>query len=260
MSNEQNENKREWLVPTITTVIGVLASIAIGWYQINLSEEQEREAEKERARSVKNELVTIVEEYIINEKALDVSTISRLAELRADQESLNSAPTTNEIIETAEFNILKSQYLEFEKKEQYKTIFDQINKSYYKEQSFDYSGAYKNSVDDLHSTIVEGNIKESTLKLHKLVSDFDSKVRELEKLNATRKVTTIDEFIKVIIEKPTYMIMFLSVYAAMLYTLVMIKRRKRRRREIEKKVMEEYQKERDELLKQKIFNESRASQ
>ena len=257
MSSKKEESKRDWLTPTITTVIGIIASIVIGWYQINISEEEEREAEKERQKSVKNELVLIVEEHIINEKALDVSTISRLAELRGSQESLISAPTVREIIETAEFNILKSQYLEFEKKEQYKRIFDEINKSYLISKDFNYSGIYKNSVDDLHASIIDGNIKESSVKLNELASEFDAKISELQSHNNSRTSIAVDEFIKVTFENPKYIIVFFALYGSLLYFLVILKRRNRRRErqreQLQNEIYDEYRRERNEILKDKIF-------
>jgi len=120
--------------------VGVIVSVLVAWYQINLNEEQIQEAEKERAKSVKNELVQIVEEHVINKKPLDISRLSRLADFRSREENLLLTPTVSEVVENAEFNIIKSQYLEFDKKLEFKGIFNGIYAEIYTPDKVDYSG------------------------------------------------------------------------------------------------------------------------
>lgn len=152
------QKKRGWIVPTLTTLIGVAVSLLVAWYQIALSEEQALQAEIERSKSVKNELIQIVEEHVINKKSLDVSRLARLSEFRAKQERLLLVPSVSEIVEGAEFNILKSQYLEFEKKELFKEIFNSIYSELSVSSKINYTGIYENSVNDLYSSIQSGSV------------------------------------------------------------------------------------------------------
>ena len=76
---DNTKKKKSWIAPTITTLVGVAVSVLVAWYQISLSEEQTQEAERERSKSGKSELVQIVEEHVINQDPLDISRLSRLA-------------------------------------------------------------------------------------------------------------------------------------------------------------------------------------
>ena len=173
-SKEENktQGKRNWLATTISTLIGVIAAVFLTWYQISLNEEQTLEAEKERSKSVKNELVQIVEEHVINQRPLDISRLSRLVDFRSRQENLLSTPSVSEIIESSEFNILKSQYLEFESKQQFKKVFDGIYSELYTPKNLTYEGNSDNAVNAVLTSIQEGNNKETSLKVIKLATDF----------------------------------------------------------------------------------------
>jgi|GEM_PF-1892748 len=261
VSKEEKEiapkkGKRGWLAPTVTTLIGVAVSLLVAWYQIDLNEEQALLAEIERSKGVKRELVLIVEEYIINEKALDISTLARLAEFRAKQERLLVTPTVSEIIESAEFNILKSQYLEFEKKEQFKSIFNNIYAELSLSSKFSYSGIFENSVNDLYASIQKGNTKEASNKLNKLLVDFNSKIDEISAEKSIRKSASIEDIFRVILDDPSKIIVIISAYAALLYIGMFyrrkLQRRKRIEREMELEMYRDYVQERDEVMWQKM--------
>lgn len=241
--------KRGWVVPTITTLIGVAVSLLVAWYQIALSEEQALQAEIERSKAVKNELIQIVEEHVINKKPLDVSRLARLSEFRAKQERLLLVPSVSEIVEGAEFNILKSQYLEFEKKELFKEIFNSIYSELSASSKINYTGIFENSVNDLYSSIQSGNVNESSSKLNKLLSDFNTKIEELNAEKAIREKKSIEEFLKIILDKPEIMIIAITLYAFTLYSVMFLRRKARRRKQIEIEVYEEYAKERADFLR-----------
>lgn len=252
---EQEERKQKrWVIPAVTTLIGILVSILVAWYQINLSEEQALEAEKERAKSVRNELVQIVEEHVINQKPLDVSRLARLSEFKAKQENLLVIPTVSEIVENAEFNILKSQYLEFEKKQQFKEIFNGIYAELTIPSNIKYSGIFENTVNDIYASIQTGNSKEVPAKINKLVTDFNAKIAELEAKNSLRDKTNINDIFKVLFDKPEVMAIALTTYAFILYALMSFRKRARRRRKLEEEIRrrtyEEYMRERDEVMQE----------
>lgn len=246
--NKSSRKKRNWVVPTVTTLIGVVVSLLVAWYQITLNEEQALQAEIERSKAVKSELIQIVEEHVINNKPLDVSRLARLSEYRAKQEKLLLVPSVSEIVEGAEFNILKSQYLEFDKKENFKSIFNEIYTELSANSKITYNGLFENSVNDLYASIYSGNGNEAASKLNKLLGDFNTKIEELNAEKSIRENKSFDDIVKVFFDKPYMMIMVLFSYAVTLYAYMYLIRRKRRRREIEDEVLEEYRRERAEFI------------
>lgn len=243
---ENNEEKKQiskgkWVIPTITTLIGVVVSILVAWYQIKINEEQTLQAEIERAKSVKNELVLIVEEHIINQKPLDISRLARISEFRAKQEKLLVIPSVSEIVENAEFNILKSQYLEFEKKQQFKEIFNGIYAEITIPENVKYNGLFENTVNDIYASIQKGSTKDITSKVSKLVSDFNSRISELEAEKSLRKKLDINDVIEAISDKPSTLIIAMSVYLFIISIMFFSLRRIRYRR----KILEELLKDKD---------------
>ena len=248
---QPNGKQKRWVIPTVTTLIGILVSILVAWYQINLSKEQALEAEKERAKSVRNELIQIVEEHVINKKPLDSSRLARLSEFKAKQENLLIIPTVYEIVENAEFNILKSQYLEFEKKQQFKDIFDGIYSDLAVSSNINYTGPFENTVNDIYATIQSGNSKEAPAKINKLVNDFNAKISELETKLSIRNKTNIRDIFYILINKPEIMVITLISYILLLYIFMSARKRSRRRIALEKELryrdLKEYLNERENI-------------
>lgn len=246
------KNKKGWVVPTITTLIGVVVSLVVAWYQINLNEEQALQAEMERSKAVKNELIQIVEEHVINGKPLDVSRLARLSEFRAKEEKLLLAPSVSEVVEGAEFNIIKSQYLEFEKKEHFKEIFNSIYSELSTGSDFTYKGLFENSVNDLYTSFQNGKTSETIVKFNKLLGDFNAKIDGLNAEKVARESRSLEDIVKIVLDKPYIMAMAITIYAFALYSLMYVRRRARQRRKVEREIMEEYAKERAEYLYKKM--------
>ncbi|EIU1610282.1 hypothetical protein IPC413_01305 [Pseudomonas aeruginosa] len=222
--------KRSWVGPTITTLIGIIVTLLVAWYQIALSDEQAQQAELERSKAVKNELTQIVEEHVLNGMPLDISRLSRLAELRARQEKLLVAPLVSEVIESAEFNILKSQYLKFDRKKEIKVVFDSIYNDLSPKVTSSYKGLFKSSVDGLYSSIQAGNNSEAMVKLDKLLGDFNSKVDELSPRPQLVETKSFDEIARVLLAKPGFFIFAFVIYCVILFAWYSSRRRRRLRR------------------------------
>lgn len=234
------EKKSNWLIPIVTTLVGVVVSVLVAWYQINLAEKQVQEAEKERAKSVKSELVQIVEEHIINKSPLDISRLSRLADFRSRGENLLISPTVSEIVENAEFNIVKSQYLEFNKKLEFKEVFNNIYADIYAPDKVEYKGALENSVNDILASINERNDKDASAKVIKLATDLSSKIEELQAKDKMRDSTSLSDFIKVFIDKPEIILFVTLSYGALLYILHLFRRRAGREAFFQSKYMDKF--------------------
>ncbi|MCQ2048653.1 Uncharacterised protein [Stutzerimonas stutzeri] len=252
---DNTKKKKNWIVPTITTLVGVAVSVLVAWYQISLSEEQIQEAEKERSKSVKSELIQIVEEHVINQDQLDISRLSRLAEFRAREERLLITPTVSEIVEGAEFNIIKSQYLEYEKKQKFKEIFNEIYNEIYTPDKANYTGISENAVNDILASINGGNNKDASTKVIKLATDFSSRIEELEAKNKSRETKSFTDFVRILIDKPEVLIIAFFAYAIMLYGITMYLRKLRSdkllRVKLQSEIMEDYVRERNEFMHQK---------
>lgn len=94
--------KKKWVIPVLTTLIGVLATIVVALYQLKIGEEQALQAALERERSVIENVVKIVEEHIINNNSVDISRLARLIDLRTREEKLQNKISVLQIIQKAE--------------------------------------------------------------------------------------------------------------------------------------------------------------
>jgi hypothetical protein len=118
--------KRKWLGLILTTSLGIAATLGVGWYQVLQSEKQAVLAEEERARGVRESLVSIVEEHVLNDRPIDMPRLARLIDQRRRQERVTTPINVAELLEQAESNILGSRYLPFERKQAVKHVFDTL--------------------------------------------------------------------------------------------------------------------------------------
>ena len=87
-SDEQRTTRPRWLWLVITTIVGVVATILVGWYQLNKAAGEARKAEVEREKAVRLTIVSIIEEHVLNGKGLDLSPLRRLVEFQAKEQAL----------------------------------------------------------------------------------------------------------------------------------------------------------------------------
>ena len=105
-ANKKIERRSRWISIAITTAIGVLATIAGTRFSIDRAEEVAITAELERARAVRDNFVAIVEERVINGKAVDTSRLTRLIDRRKKEQDVRTPISVREVVEAAEYNIL----------------------------------------------------------------------------------------------------------------------------------------------------------
>jgi len=206
-----NNNKYSWVSPVITTVIGILVAIGLTWYQINRAEQEEQKVDIERIKTVKNTMVSIVEDHVINNQPISISRLSRLVDIKSREANIKITPRLLEIIQIAELNIINSGYLDFQTKNGYKKVFDSIYDAMRKEYKVDYIDN-KNSVliDQLISSIKVGNSEESISSLQLLVEAYSVEINELE-LKANRK-SDLDRLSDLISDKPLFVLGISFVY------------------------------------------------
>ena len=124
MTKDASKQKRDWFGYIFTTVAGILATLVVAWYQLYATQRDAAAAELERARSVRQVAVAIVEEHALNGKRLEVDRLARLIDQRRRDELISLPIPVNEVVELAEFSISSSRHLSVERKEEMKPVFD----------------------------------------------------------------------------------------------------------------------------------------
>ncbi len=193
----------------VTVLVTIIVTLAAAWYTINRSERQAILAEAERAKSVKNNLVSIIEEHIINQKPMDCARLMRLIELKSQEERLITRFTARDIIEKAEYNIINSRYLDFKKKEEYKAGFDELYKEIIPVEFAPFKDiAQAELLNKLAKNIQERNPEESL----NLLSEYVDKVN-IERSNLEKKSVAEISLFEALFQKPTFYILMLAYFA-----------------------------------------------
>lgn len=234
----------KWVIPVGTMIVGVVATVLVTIYQVNLEEKRAQEAEIEKAKAVRASMIDIIEEHVLHEKPLEIPRLRRMLDFKTREANLQRAIPISDVIEKAEFNIVNSQYLDFERKEAFKLVFDQI----YNEiatPTLDYQGRHVNIVDDLVDSIQKGKSSEAISKLRRVLEAFNS---EMDALADSQKVDRpLAGALSSLIEKPYVLLTFpLVMIVVWVWFFLILQRRRmyRHRRMIEmiyeSKVQDEY--------------------
>jgi len=223
----KDPEKKKWVIPVVTTLVGVIATIVVAWYQLKTGEEQALQAALERERSVVQNVVKIVEEHVINNNSVDIPRLARLIDLRTREEKLPNKISVLQIIQKAEFNIINSSYLEFEKKNEYKKVFDEI----YSNMSFDgldgYSGVHENVANELAKSIRSGDHETAITALNSLLDLFNQDIQAASE----RKVSPLSTINKLF--DSNFLFILAGVQIAAMVMLTVFRQLYRRKREIE---------------------------
>ncbi len=209
-----NKKKKPWLGLVLTTILTILVTVGVAWFQIARTENQAHQAELERNTYVENTLVAIVEEHVINEEMLDVSRMVRLIDTLRRENNVTLPITFLQVVEKSELNILNSRYLDFEKKKSFKLVFDSIYSEY---NSREYTPIPNISnteiVNELAKSIQDGKSTEAIEQLNRLIEAYETDLAELKVLqDRIYKTSILTEFIE---NKPLYLIIFVIVYVAL---------------------------------------------
>jgi Tfp pilus assembly protein PilE len=216
---------RDWFGYAFTTIIGILATIVVAWYQLYITQKDSAAAEIERARSVKQTSVAIVEEHVLNNKKLEATRLSRLIDQRRRDENISIPLSVTEIVEQAEFNIASSHHLSVDTKESIKPIFD----AFYSEQTSRSFNTFPNSINnapllnELAKKIQEGKSVEALATLKRLEESHSKDISNAIKLD---KPSIWDSIIS-IYSSPMRIAFILLIYIAIIF--YMLRRRSLRR-------------------------------
>ena len=90
----EKENKSTNWVPTLISImIGIIVTVGATWYTVESSRKEVEQAESERLSKVKENLVSIIEEHIVNRDSIDLKGFNRLINNRTREENLYTRPT-----------------------------------------------------------------------------------------------------------------------------------------------------------------------
>ena len=218
LANEEpraRHRTKQWIGPVLTTLIGIIATIAVGWYQIDRAEEEAATAERERARSIRQNLVSVVEERILNGQPVDVGGLARLIDLRRREERVTTPISSLEVIELAEFNILSSRYLAFERKESLRLLFEGT----YRDIALRYSPRFRNIpnadlANQLAKSIQDGKRTEALEQLQRVIDAYAKDVTAAQA--RSRREVGLTELIDEIRKNPFIFVTLVLGYAVAL--------------------------------------------
>lgn len=207
--NEQPQ--RNWVGLLVTTLLGIAATVAVGWYQLSKAEQQTILAEEERARAVRSELVSIVEEHVLNNQAIDLPRLSRLTDQRRREERVTTVISVPELLEKAEFNILGSRYLSFDRKQALKAVFDSAYSDLTTRAFSPYAADSPNAelFNNLARQIQDGKSTEAIQTLKRLQETY---VKDVQDARAARRKPTLSEVLEEAFKNPGAAIALLLVY------------------------------------------------
>lgn len=204
--------KRKVVGLVVTTFLGIAATIGVGWYQLSQAQKQATLAEQERARAVRQSLVSIVEEHVLNGKPIDVPRLVRLIDQQRGQERVATPITAAEILEQAEFNILGSRYLAFERKQALKSVFDTLYSDLSTRAFAPYPPDTPNAdlVNALARQIQDGKPREALQSLKRLQEAY---ARGLQEVERRRKTPSLSEALEQLFkENPLPLVFIFVVY------------------------------------------------
>ena len=184
----------------MTTLSGVVATVGATWYSVNRTEQIAITAELERGRAIRGNAIAIVEEHVINEKAMDIRRLARLIERRKHELSVGVPISVVEVIEGAEFNILNTRYLDFAKKNQFKSTFDQLYASLAPGDFTPVENVpHAALLNELAIAIQEGKPTEALQKVSQLVAEYEAEAAPVK--GVTRPKVSLTESLRTLYRK-----------------------------------------------------------
>ena len=228
------ENKTNWIPTIVSIVIGVLITIGATWYTIYTTKEEVQEAENERLTKVKENLVAIIEEHIVNKDSINLNSFERLITNRSKEENLFIRPSIYGLLTQAEYNIESSKHLSFEKKKEYSNIISSL----YIQISADTTVNFKNSkyqaeIKRILEAFSQTKEKEGKQALSTLISQYESDVAEIQKAELDE-----ESILDYLLKSPFRLIIILSAYITLMIFYVYYLRMRKRKKRMLKDILE----------------------
>lgn len=238
--------KSSWLQTTISIIIGVLFTIGTTWYTIYINKEEAERSELERYNKVKENLVSIVEEHIVNKDSIDFISLNRIINNRIKEENLYKKPEIIDLLSLAEYNIQNSRHLSFEKKIEYSRILSkQFGKIKMDTTMLLDKVRFPEEIKKLNENLNNINSNNGKETLIELIKKYENEISDLQE-SKIKKETLAEYFFK----SPSRIVIMLVIYTSIIMLYFYYKRIRQRR-----KLYYEHKYEIYELEAQKIRDE-----
>lgn len=223
--SSKTRTQRDWFGYVLTGVVGILVTVAATWYQLSATEREATAAEIERARSVRQSVIIIVEEQALNGIKLEADRISRLIDQRRREQKVSLQIPTTDVVEQAEFNIASSTHLSVERKDQIKSVFDSLyadvaSRSF---QAFPETEPNSALLNELAKQIQEGKTAPALANLRRLHEINNDSIERLSK-NAK---PGIFEALQRLFGDPINFFVFIAAYGILLRLMFILRKRRR---------------------------------
>ena len=245
MTNRKYINPNgSWTQTIVALVVGAILTLGTTYYTIYEGNKQAVQAENERYIKVKDNIVSIVEEHIVNQKRVDLYSIQRIIDIRIKEENVKIPLSVSDIISQAEYNILNSRHLDIGKKEEYEKAISEIQKGFLADSTFDFS-KYKEAdlMKSIRLEINKANSQEAAKLLLVLVDKYEASLKEADNLRVKKEKNDFD----FLFDKPSLLLMVIAVYGLLASTYLSFYRRRLRRRKEENEIRKIWYHEREKL-------------
>lgn len=222
-----------WAPAIVSIILGAFFTVLVGWYTIYYNNqqtleanEQSLQAEKERYIKVKDDLVSIIEEYVVDEKQIDIATLQRLINIRTKEETLKTNILISDIIQKAEYNILNSKHLSVDEKSRYKDLiriyYDELNETTASSNIIDLPSfeehQFSENLKNLSVKIQEKNTKEALILLKEVASKYEDILKKNSSEVRTASKIGVFDLLQYLYQKPSMLFPIGIGYAFILFT------------------------------------------
>jgi len=234
------KKKINWTQTIVSIVFGMVITFGATMYTIYFSKSELLKAENERLTKVKENLVGIIEEHVVNKDSIDLKSLERLIINRTKEENLSVRLTIFDLLTQAEYNIKNSKHLSFEKKQEYARVISHLH--------------LQLSHD---TTVMLYNEKNSQIKYYPKIND--SLITKIDSIKIAAKIDSItiaikntyfeisqkekiktESILQFLLDSPSTIIMISSAYLALiamyLYFMSIRKKRSKRRKMLERDI------------------------
>ncbi|WP_428229150.1 hypothetical protein [Flavobacterium sp.] len=243
---EQIGKKSSWLQTTISVLIGVIFTIGTTWYTIYINKEEAERSELERYNKVKENLVSIIEEHIVNKDSIDFISLNRIINNRIKEENLYKKPEIIDLLSLAEYNIQNSRHLSFEKKVEYSKILSKQFRNIKIDTILNVDKVrFPEEINKLNANLNSVNSESGKEMLIHLINKYEAEISDLQE-NKIKKDNILDYLFK----SPSRILIILTLYLTATLVYLYYIRLRRRKRILNKRHYEIF-----ELESQKIKEE-----
>lgn len=232
MEELQNQTLRsDWKPTIVSLILGAIITVGTTWYTIYEGKKQAMQAQDERYFKVQYNLVSIIEEHIVNQRKLNLNGLQRLIDIQIKDEKLVKPILLWDILSQAEYNILNSRHLDIRKKEEYERTFTTVYEAFNSDSLMDVSKfAEAELIKSVIKEIYRSNDKEANKLLITLVQRYEAKMME-------GRPTKERNLLDFVFDKPNLILVTLTLYLVVAIAFINYYRKRVRRKSKEDYIM-----------------------